>query len=879
MYRSMKRIIVLILLLLACFDYLYAQESVSKEITLPKRELSLKELIEVIENQSPFRFAYESHTLPLQGKVKYEADKVTIEYALKIAANRLYLKYFVQDNVLILKKDNRTSSRAITIYGYVSDEQSGENLIQATVNERTAQKGTVSNYYGYYSLSLPADQPMNLVYSYVGYQPEVIEVMPLADTLINIKLKASVLDEVVVNASETEAIHEKVQMSSIDIPIQQIKSTPMLLGENDLLKAIQLLPGVKSGTEGSSGLYVRGGSPDQNLILLDGVPVYNVSHLFGFFSVFNSNAIKHVDLIKGGFPAHYGGRLSSVVDISMKEGNQKELHGEVSIGLIASKFTVEGPVIKGKSSFIVSGRRTYADLFLPYITKEIPKYHFYDLNAKFNHTFSSRDRLYVSAYTGNDRSSTKIESSYPYSLPGGDQVDLKNKNVSDMRWGNLTTALRWNHVYTPKLFSNVMLTYSKYQFKINNEYTSEHWNPILSTVGGRFVSNRYYSGIRDLAARIDFEYQPTANHNIRSGVYVINHLFSPGVFSVKTQDGDVQSEVTDISALESQVYVEDELSLGSKFKANVGVHHSSFHVREKWYSSIQPRLSGRYLLNDRLSVKASYASMAQFIHLLTNTGIGLPTDLWVPTTDRIQPQNCWQAATGAAYRMNNGFEFSVEGYYKKMNNVIEYKDGADVASPSRNWETEVESGKGWSYGAEVFIQKKAGKLNGWLGYTLAWSNRQFENINFGEKFPFRYDRRHDISIVANYKFSQRFELGSTFVYGTGVAITLPRASYVIETNTGNEVLVDHYTGRNQDRMPAYHRMDVSATWHKRKKRGNRAWIVSVYNVYNQKNPFIITSTYNESSGGTNQSTYWRGRHFSQTTLFPIIPSVSYQFTF
>ncbi|GCC53621.1 TonB-dependent receptor [Chryseotalea sanaruensis] len=832
-------------------------------IQLNKNEISFQELINTVENQTDLRFSFNPNALPLNSKLTFKENEMSVKQALN-AFNKAFGTNYQQKDKIILLKIVSNNDKQVSVYGYIRDAASGENLISATLLEKGTTKGTTSNSYGYFSYEVPVGTSLVLLCSYVGYQPSLITLTATTDTLLTISLTPQVMDEVVVVASELEAVQERVQMSSADVPIELIKSMPALLGETDILKALQLLPGVQSGTEGTSGMYVRGGSPDQNLILLDGVPVYNASHLFGFFSVFNDDAINHVELLKGGFPARYGGRLSSVLNISMKEGHQKEFHGEGSIGLISSKLSLEGPLMKGKSSYIVSARRTYADVVArPFVNKkskgDFTGYYFYDLNAKVNYRPSDKDRIYLSAYTGND----KYYNSSRYDIKLNDE-EYENQSDFGFHWGNITAALRWNHIFSPKLFSNASITYGSYNFNLKSE-SKEFGIDENGNAEANFSLTQYVSGIDDLTAKIDFEYQPNSVHLIRAGTNLIQHRFSPGATSLRSKlEIDTVLGSKFIDAIETQFYVEDEFSVGNRLKSNLGIHYSNFIVEGKTYASVQPRFSSRYLISSKFSLKASYATMAQFIHLLTNSGVGLPTDLWVPATPNIKPQTSWQVALGGAYELNNDFEFSVEAYYKEMENVIEYKEGANFLEPVKDWETKVEVGKGDSYGTELFLQKKQGRLNGWIGYTLAWSNREFENINNGNPYPFRYDVRHDLSIVGTYALNDHFELGSVFIYRTGTAVTLPIASYL---NDGVEV--DYYGGRNDYRMPAYHRIDLSATWKKTKKWGERAWVVSVYNLYFRRNPFFINLT----------TTPDNGRQFTQIALFTFVPSVSYQFKF
>lgn len=762
-------------------------------------------------------------------------------------------------------------SQKFTISGTVKDADTGESLIGATITETKTVQGNIANTHGFYSLTLPRDS-VTLMYSYVGYTRKIVSLSLTRDTVINMTLQSAMLDEVVVNTSRAEAIHESTRMSTFSIPIEQIKSLPAFLGETDILKVLQLMPGVQSGNEGSTGLYVRGGGPDQNLLLLDGVPIYNASHLFGFFSVFNADAINHVELTKGGFPARYGGRLSSVIDINMKEGDMKKFKGEGAIGVISSKLTLDGPIVKDKTSFIVSARRTYIDILSkPFLAAQRKKgddfgYYFYDLNLKLNHIFNSNNRVYLSTYTGKDKAYAK-ETYKNYNGVG------ENVGQYSLLWGNVITALRWNHIFGPRLFSNASATYSRYNFSVRDKQTEESQLPDL-TLQTKIYRNDYSSNIRDWSAGIDFDYLPSPEHTIRFGARTTLHKFVPGVY---TSSDPIASDTVigahPVNASEFSAYAEDDWILNDRIKVNAGVHTSAFYVENKWYHSIQPRLSVRYLIQPELALKASYSKMAQYIHLLTNAGIGLPTDLWVSSTARIKPQRSDQYAAGIAKTIKSEYEFSVEGYYKKMENLIEYKDGASYLNIETDWQDNVATnGHGKSYGLEVLLQKKTGKVSGWLGYTLSKSTRQFDELNFGKEFPYKFDRRHDLSLALSYNWNKRRDFSFVWVYGSGNKITLPTAEYEsigssdpYSYNRG----ITYYGDRNSYSMRAYHRLDVSFSWIKEKKWGERKWTLGIYNVYNRLNPFFIDIGSNDQGQAK----------FIEYSLFPILPSFSYSFKF
>jgi hypothetical protein len=755
-----------------------------------------------------------------------------------------------------------------TLSGYIKEKGSGELLVGANVYIPALETGTTSNTYGFYSITLPEDS-LEVLFTFVGYQPRAYKLLLNQDIQLDVEIASSVaLQGVEVVASRQGKISESSRMSVIEIPIQQIKDIPALLGEKDALKVIQLMPGVQSGSEGNSGLYVRGGGPDQNLIILDDAPVYNAYHLFGFFSVFNGDALKSIELTKGGFPARYGGRLSSVLDMNMKEGNKEKLTGEVGIGVISSRFTLEGPIKKNTSSFLVSARRTYIDaLARPFMSKEERVgYYFYDINTKVNYDFGPKNKVYLSGYFGRDQASASYDA-------GDEKFRLF--------WGNMTGTARWNHLFNEKLFSNTSLIASNYNFKVEEESSFDDDNYLLS----------YSSGIRDLAVKFDLDYRPSPKHTIRSGMMSTYHRFRPSAVVVKDESASInRNKNTVIESFESGLYFEDDIRIGPRFKVNAGVRLSHFYNNNRNYLRPEPRISGRYLLADDLALKASYASMNQYIHLLTQTGVGLPTDLWVPSTAKVPPQKSRQVATGLAKDLTKqNVTVSLEGYYKKSEDIIAYKEGASFLSIDEvdganevNWENNVTSGQGWSYGLELLVQKKIGRYTGWVGYTLSYTQLQFDSINFGKKYYARYDRRHDIAVVNIFKLKENKEtqkkvtLSATWVYGTGNSITLPHSQFsaaphhvgsTVNGSSGNTV--NDYGERNGFRMAPYHRLDLGIQFHKRIRKGERTFELSFYNLYNRKNPFFYYV--DENAKGDNV--------LKQISLFPVLPSISYTLKF
>ncbi len=776
------------------------------------------------------------------------------------AFNKITLIFFLSLGVL----NTFAQEKTYTISGYIEDQESSERLIGATVFAKESDQGTATNAYGFFSITLKEGEH-TLQISYVGYgtKNETFTLNKDISTLIS--LSNSVTLESVVITAEDEPSVEETQMGKMVVPVEQLKAVPVILGESDILKGLQLLPGVQSGGEAQTGLYVRGGSPDQNLILLDGVPVYNPSHLLGFFSVFNSDAIKSVSLTKGAFPARFGGRLSSVVDIRMKEGNLNKFTTEGSVGLISSRLTLQGPINKGKTSFLLSGRRTYIDLVAkPLIDTdgEKPIFHFYDLNGKIQHKINDHHRLYLSGYQGND--------AFGYEDRGNSYTDS-----AIMNWGNYISSLRWNWEISPKLFMNTTATLSNYELDIEAKSESHSDGETES------YSTKYVSGIKDIGVKVDLDYLPHPNHAIKIGLASTQHAYKPGAVTFKNIDEilplDTLINTNDIKSIENSIYAEDEMQIG-KLKMNVGLHASTFTVPNKTYFSIQPRIGLNYKIRENLALKASYSEMAQYINLLTNESLSLPTDLWVPSTAQIKPQTSKQVALGLASTLSNTFEVSAEAYYKKMDNVISYNEGANfLFNPGQSWEDKVTQGKGDSYGMELFVQKNKGRLSGWLGYTLSWNNRQFDNINNGNPFPFKYDRRHDFSIVGTYKYSDRILLSANWVYGSGNAVSLNNINIPTKliSNPFTRVLsTASNTDKNSHRLSATHRLDMSISFIKKKKRFERSLVIGVYNLYGRKNPFMITKHENQSPTAENNKV-----SFKEISLLRFIPSISYNFKF
>ncbi|MBX0333333.1 TonB-dependent receptor [Pontibacter sp. HSC-14F20] len=744
-----------------------------------------------------------------------------------------------------------------TISGYVRGTGSEDALIGATVSVPELGTGAVTDARGFYTLQLPEGNH-TLQATYIGYEAitRTIEVSNQNLTINFALLPAnSQLREVVIEANSLQQKLNASQMSVETLTTREAKLLPALFGEVDLIKTLQLKPGIQSGGEGASGLYVRGGGPDQNLVLLDDAVVYNASHLFGFFSVFNPDAVESVELYKGGFPAQFGGRLSSVLDVKMRDGNKERLGVTGGIGLIASRLTVDGPIVKDKSSFILSGRRTYVDVFTRQINRlqegkedfnPIPDYYFYDLNGKANYKLGEKDELFLSGYFGRD-------------FFGFNDADFQ----FGFDWGNKVGSLRWQHKFNPRFQVNTTLSGSSYQYNVSNKIDVFSFN--------------LTSDIRDLALKTDFSLILDKGHTLQFGAMATKHDFTIGRLNFDSDD-DRQSfgAGNDYKATEAAAYIADDFQVNSLLSLNYGVRLSAFNSGGKTYSAFEPRASARYSLNEKTSLKASYASMMQYIHLVANSGASLPTDIWYPSNDYVKPQRSQQVAAGISYLFGEGrYMFTNELYYKWMHRQIDFRDGANLFV-NDDLEAEFLFGKGESYGNEVYLEKIKGRTTGWVGYTLSWSYRQFDGINEGRRFPTRHDRRHDVSVVVLHELSKRISLTGAFVYGTGNAYSLPVARFAFQDVQGKgATVVPVYSDRNSFRLAAFHRLDLGLVLKLNPRRGEADLTFSAYNAYNRRNPYFVYFEQVKDEDD-NETLGYRAK---QVSLFPVIPSVTYNFKF
>lgn len=773
------------------------------------------------------------------------------------------MRRFLIIAVLIIISASSFSQNKYTISGFVKDA-AGEELIGATIYIRNLKTGSVTNVYGFYSITIN-EGLYTVDYSYIGCETLSKEISLNKNQSLNITLNESSknIEEVVITAERKNENVVNTEMSTMKLQAKDIKKIPALFGEIDVIKAMQLLPGVQSTGEGFSGFNVRGGSPDQNLILFDEATVYNASHLMGFFSVFNNDAVKDLKLYKGDIPAEYGGRLSSLLDIRMKEGNQKEWHATGGLGLISSRLTVEGPIIKDKLSVLVAGRRTYADLFLLLSSDDAVKsnqLYFYDLNLKANYRISDKDRIFVSGYFGRDI------------LNFGDMFGFN--------WGNNTLTTRWNHLFSEKLFSNFSFIYSKYNYIMESGTSASGFE--------------WTSDLEDFKIKADFNYYPNPNNTIKFGLEAIHHQFNPGFARSLGDSSDNSLRMPESRALEYAIYLSNEHKLTKRLTANYGLRLSAFQnmgestvynfddsyqkidstTYEDWdifntFYGLEPRLSLNYTLNQRSSIKTSYSRTKQYVHLASNSTAGSPLDVWLPSSPNIEPQLANQVALGYFRNfLNDYYETSVEVYYKDMENQIDFRDHAELML-NPELEGEFRVGDAWSYGAEFLIRKQQGKFTGWISYTLSKAERKIPEINSGRVYSSSYDRPHNLALVGNLELGKRWIIAATWVYATGAPVTFPTGRY----EQGN-MIIPIYSDRNSYRMPDYHRMDLSVTLKGKdnpNKRLHSELNLSIYNVYNRHNAWMIYFGQDENYPGITTA--------EKVYVFPIIPSLTWNFTF
>ena len=848
-------------------------------------QTGLRDGMALLEEKFGVHFVYDA-SLPLE-KQGGRADAATLEQALRQLFWGSDIGFELKGDHVILRKISR-----LTISGLITDAATGETLIGAGAT--SGKHGTVSNSFGFYSLTIPREKDRaDVTFSYVGYLPKTLTIPAGRDTTVHVRLvPGASLEQAVVTAPRESGI-ASTRMGAIEVPVAAVKSVPALFGEADVLKTIQLLPGVQGGTEGFSGLYVRGGGPDENLLLLDGIPLYHAEHMLGIFSVFQPEAVKKVTLYKGSFPARYGGRISGIVDVRTNDGNLYETHGSVGVSMIGEKLHIEGPVWKGKTSYSLSARGMHTLLLTPVIklTGFDGNYFFYDLDAKFAHRFSGRDRLYFNVYHGLDNFHYRESNKAFDGRTGQPFTDTQKLGI---RWGNTVAALRWNHVVGPRLFMNTTVAFNRYHMRMDSDMRTREIKADGDTEDSQ-VQFDYRSGMRDWVAKADFDYTPSSSHKFKFGAEYTFHTFVPETLTGYGRQRVNESPQADTTLYmrsnslqrghEASLYAEDEIRLGSHLSLNPGLRATLFNTQGKTYWSIEPRLNAKVNFTEDWWAKASYSRMSQYVHLLSSSQITLPVDLWVPITRNIRPETADQFSLGLYFGGLPGWNFSVEGYYKAIRNVLEYKEGAVFLFDSSGWESKVEAGSGRAMGVELFIEKTTGKTTGWLGYTLAKSDRLFPSINHGQRFPYRYDRRHSVNLVVNHRFNEKFDISLAWNFASGGVTTLPERRIVASSPAGEPRYVDLVSSRNNFRLPASHTLNLGFNFHRRHTRGESIWNLSVYNVYNYMNPTLVQKENNESVISRYQAdgpAEWQLIHevrIKKITLLPIFPSIGYTRTF
>lgn len=904
--KQFARVTLIVMMMIFSLSGLQAQTNRVDEtrmVTLNMQKASVREILDEIQKQTGVTFSYESSLLSGLQKTTFRADDEALTDCLTRLFANLPVVYKMTGNVVVLKR----KPKQVTVSGFVRDKRSAESLIGASVYEAHSRVGTASNNFGFFSLTLP---PGNITIrsSYIGYTSHQHILNGLErDTVLTIELEpsASLQEVVITGQSNDKQSVLSTQMGALEINQQTIRSTPVMFGEADIIKTLQLTPGVSAGTEGTAGMYVRGGNVDENLFLIDGNPVYQINHIGGIFSAFNPEAISGMDFFKSGFPSRYGGRLSSVVDVHTKEGNMKEYHGSASIGLISGNLNFEGPIIKDRTSFNIGLRRTWLDvLSAPAVaiankitkkdgTRLRARYAFHDLNLKVNHIFNDRSRMYLSLYNGNDV------------LKGGstdfpDQDSDNNYNYDSdvsLRWGNIMATAGWTYVFNNRLFGKVSGVFTRYHSRLRNTEHDVVGNEGDEDYSDSFRENETNTGITDFGLRTSFDYLPASAHHIRFGGDYLVHRFHPeynrSVAYEKNEETSVEIGQEFANDLlwghEAGVYAEDDWTLSSAVRLNAGLRFSLFNVQGKTYTGLEPRVSLRWLLDDNLSFKASYSRMNQYVHLISNSFISLPTDAWMPVTRKLKPLISDQVSAGFYYNLNKEYNFSVEGYYKTLDNLLEYRDGHTFTPSFVNWEDKLTAGEGSSYGAEFMVRKETGRTTGWVGYGLSWSDRQFDELNQGARYPARFDNRHKLNIVVMHKISPKVELSAAWSYASGNHVTLSLENYYENgtgspTNNDNHYMdasesIDYYEGRNNYQLPAYHRLDLGIKIYRPKKKGRMGiWTVSIYNVYSRMNPFMIYKS--DKTVPDPGSSYGKNVPVFKTIgIMPIIPSISYTYKF
>ena len=853
--------------------YLSSQALLDTKLGVRLDNVSIEDALLHLSEKANCDISFNSNNFSNDQKISLQINNQTLKYILEKCLHNSGYTFQVIDNTISLKA---LPPPIYTISGFVEDSLSGERLIAATIVDLGSGRGTTTNEYGFYSLSIPGGKAQ-INYSYLGFKSKDYELVIRKDLHFSIGLNASItLGAVIVTDSKI------LPQSSIDVATspnfksKEINKIPAIAGEVDVLRYFQTLAGVQSGSEGVAGMHVRGGNADQNLILLDGVPVYNPTHSLGLFSIFNTHTIKSAQLYKGALSAQYGGRLSSVIDIRTREGDTKSFHGGLNVGLLATSLYAEGPILKDKTSFLISARRTHVDPIIKEILgNDSGGYYFYDTNLKLNHQFSDKDRIYFSFYKGGDNFQQESVSVFQDETCLDSetcQPDYIQNDFLNYNWGNTIFSLRWNHLWSNQFFSNTTITYS--QFNFTNDYGVEEFFPLSETIEveeseipdleedlelSQVSLFRFSSRIYDGGIKTDFNYLPSSQHHFKFGGGLLVREFRPSLVSDQFEVEGYDFEKKDFEefntlldptyyATELNFYGEDEFKINNQLTAKLGVHSVLFIAPNKIYPSLQPRLSFSYQINDQIRLKSSLGKMTQFLHVLRSTSTGIPNDLWVPSIKQVKPQSAWQADIAIHYKLSKHFNWSVAGYYKYMNNLITYREDTNFLLEAEqqqfDWENEVAVGKGWSYGLETSLTKTKGKTTGWINYNLAWSDRQYQGINNNQRFPFRYNRKHDLKIGLSQQFTRVFNLFATWKYGSGQWTTVQDINAETEDSL-DPILqpfpLDPTAPVNSYQLKPFHRLDVNANFNWSRRRIKHQLSIGVYNAYGRTNTIFAAT--------------------------------------
>ena len=883
----MKKLLAFIFLLTACLS-LAAQQK-------------LKTTLDTISEKNNVSFVYDASIKPKLESLT--VSRIPDDSDLSDVLDKIFSGTGITwqrrgSNIILKAAQQPPRRRMVTISGHITDAASSETLIGAGVmlqDDSVKMTGAVTNEYGFYTISVPPGK-YRLKCAHLGYDAVDMEIRLLRDTTVNHTLNSNAELDAARIVSRKDAGIQSALPGALEVPTLQLRSTPSLLGEADLIKALQLLPGIQGGIEGFSGLHVRGGGPEENLILLDGVPMYNMDHMLGLFSIFQPEAVKDVTLYKGTFPARYGGRISSILDIRTNDGNMKETHGAFTIGVLNDKFHLEGPIIKDKLSYSLSARGLHsiiAEPFLRLFLKDVYlNYYYYDLNGKLTWKISDRDKLFLGVYHGKDNAGYSQSTNHHEERPGapGETVvnDRTEKKDLSLNWGSTVASLRWNHIFHGSLFSNSTVFYNRYNMKaglankldntVNDYSTTQRWNI------------DYLSGVSDMGAKIDFDWTPQPSNMVKFGAEYIFHVFRPEIYTATVGSNAIEKwenkgEMSKVYyGHEASLYIEDNISIGQLLTFNPGARLTWFNTQGQSYWSLQPRAALKIDAGAGFSFKGGYSHMSQYVHLLSSTIMPLPLDIWVPITKDIEPVTSDQFSLGTYYDGLSGWEFSLEGYYKKMDNLLEFKEGVMFLANTSGWENQVDIGQGRAMGLELFVRKTTGRTTGWVSYTLSKSERVFPDgtINLGRPYPYKYDRRHALDIVVNHKFSDRVDISASWVFASGgwmtvpmreTRILLPDAEYIYDSS------VNYSSGRNNYNLPPSHRLNLGVNLRRPTKRGGESvWNFSLYNAYNAMNPNFIF--YNYSTYDNPWETVERDVVFlTKVTVLPILPAFSYTLTF